>query len=330
LKGTGMLKQLFALLALALWSACAVGGGSTIDPSYPQPHALVSSAPLQSNFQAAYNDINALIGQNAGRSAPASPIAGQLWLNTAGSIDILEEWDGGAWVILGDLDPIGHSWKIPYAEGGTGLSSAGAAGNLLTSTGAGWASLPPVPAPTVASANGFSGSIANAGTAPAITLSTTANGMLKGLNGAISGSVAGVDYAPGTFNLPSGLLKSTTVSGALSTALAGTDYAAPFNVGSGLAMTSNTLSALPCSAGTGGTVPTPPNSTAVFLRGDCTFAPIPGGAGSGTINTGFQGEVAYYTVPGTGAAVSGDPAFEYAAGGVCSWEPLDRVAEIWF
>lgn len=48
---------------------------------------------------------------------------------------------------------------------------------------------------TVVTANGFSGSVANPTTTPAITLSTTISGMLKGSDGAIVGAVAGTDYA---------------------------------------------------------------------------------------------------------------------------------------
>ena len=51
---------------------------------------------------------------------------------------------------------------------------------------------------TVAPTNGFAGSIANQGTTPAITLSTTVSGMLKGAGGALSVATSGVDFAPAT------------------------------------------------------------------------------------------------------------------------------------
>lgn len=52
---------------------------------------------------------------------------------------------------------------------------------------------------SVASANGFAGTVANPSTTPAITLSTTITGILKGNGTAISAAVAGTDYvAPGT------------------------------------------------------------------------------------------------------------------------------------
>lgn len=47
---------------------------------------------------------------------------------------------------------------------------------------------------SVVSANGFAGTVANAGTTPAITLSTTVTGILKGNGTSISAAVAGTDY----------------------------------------------------------------------------------------------------------------------------------------
>lgn len=74
---------------------------------------------------------------------------------------------------------------------------------------------------SVASANGFSGTVANASTTPAITLTTSITGILKGNATAISAATSGTDYAPGTSALATGILKSTTTTGALSIAVAG-------------------------------------------------------------------------------------------------------------
>jgi hypothetical protein len=77
---------------------------------------------------------------------------------------------------------------------------------------------------SVVSANGLAGTVANATTTPAITLSTSVTGVLKGNGTAISAATAGTDYlAP-----PSGtaLLKANS-GGALANAVAGTDYVAP-------------------------------------------------------------------------------------------------------
>lgn len=77
---------------------------------------------------------------------------------------------------------------------------------------------------SVASANGFAGTVATATTTPAITLTTSITGVLKGNGTAISAATAGTDYlAP-----PSGtaILKANS-GGALANATAGTDYVAP-------------------------------------------------------------------------------------------------------
>jgi hypothetical protein len=85
-------------------------------------------------------------------------------------------------------------------------------GNLKTSaSGAGT-----VTTVSVASANGFAGTVANATSTPAITLSTSITGVLKGNGTAISAASAGTDYvAPsGALGTPSsGTLSSCTVDG---------------------------------------------------------------------------------------------------------------------
>lgn len=107
---------------------------------------------------------------------------------------------------------------------------------------------------SVASANGFAGTVATASTTPAITLSTSITGVLKGngtaisaatsgtdylappsgtailkanSGGALANATSGTDYAPGTSVLTTGIVKSTTTTGALTIAVAGTDYVSP-------------------------------------------------------------------------------------------------------
>jgi hypothetical protein len=71
---------------------------------------------------------------------------------------------------------------------------------------------------SVVSANGFAGTVATATTTPAITLTTSVTGVLKGNGTAISAATSGTDYAPGTSANTSGLVYSTTTTGALTTA----------------------------------------------------------------------------------------------------------------
>lgn len=90
-----------------------------------------------------------------------------------------------------------------YASSTTALSrlAAGTSGQILTSSGAGaptWTTVTgtgTVTTLSVVSANGFTGTVANPTTTPAITLTTSINGILKGNGTAISAATAGTDYA---------------------------------------------------------------------------------------------------------------------------------------
>ena len=82
---------------------------------------------------------------------------------------------------------------------------------------------------SVVTNNGFAGTVATSTSTPAITLTTTVTGMLKGNSGSgiVSAGTSGTDYSLGTSALATGILKSTTATGALTIAVAATDYVAP-------------------------------------------------------------------------------------------------------
>ncbi|MFL9904227.1 hypothetical protein PQR71_39920 [Paraburkholderia fungorum] len=129
-----MLNRLFAAFAL-LWLCTSVwAGGSTVNPAVPVFGAAMSSAPIRNNFAAAYSDINGLIGQNNSAAAPASPVLGQLWLNTSAAPYVLNEWDGSAWVQQGALNPATHLWS--FAPNST-ISWASISGTPTTLAGYG-------------------------------------------------------------------------------------------------------------------------------------------------------------------------------------------------
>jgi hypothetical protein len=94
---------------------------------------------------------------------------------------------------------------VPYGTGSSyAFTTAGLSGQVLTSNGSGpptWATVTgtgTVTAVSVVTANGLSGTVANPNTTPAITLSTTVTGLLKGNGTAISAATSGTDYAPPT------------------------------------------------------------------------------------------------------------------------------------
>ncbi len=106
------------------------------------------------------------------------------------------------------------TFTLPATDGTNGqfLSTDGS-GNLTFSSAAGGGSVTTV---SVVSANGLAGTVANASSTPAITLSTSITGVLKGNGTAISAATAGTDYVVpgGALGTPSsGTLSSCTVDG---------------------------------------------------------------------------------------------------------------------
>ncbi len=101
------------------------------------------------------------------------------------------------------------------------FTAAGTAGQFLQSNGASvptWATgaTGTVTSASVVSANGFAGTVATSTTTPAITLTTSITGVIKGNGTALSAATAGTDYlAPsGALGTPSsGTLSSCTVDG---------------------------------------------------------------------------------------------------------------------
>lgn len=107
----------------------------------------------------AQNPINNAQIQNLA-SAPGSPVTGQMYFDT--TLHEFGVYSGSAWTYLG-------------TGGGT------------------------VTTVSVASANGFAGTVANATSTPAITITTTvSSGMVKSTGTALSAATAGTDYAAAT------------------------------------------------------------------------------------------------------------------------------------
>lgn len=102
------------------------------------------------------------------------------------------------------------SGYLGFDSSGNIITTAGVGGIILTTTGSSGAAtwdgttlnIPiysgggggSVTTVSVVSANGFSGTVSNAASTPAITLTTTVNGILKGNSTSISAASAGLDY----------------------------------------------------------------------------------------------------------------------------------------
>jgi hypothetical protein len=117
----------------------------------------------------------------------------------------------------------GVTGTLPVANGGTGTATPSiVAGTNITVSGT-WPNQTingsaggsgTVTSASVVSANGFAGTVATATTTPAITISTSITGVLKGNGTAISAATAGTDYVTptGTETLTNKTLTSPTLT----------------------------------------------------------------------------------------------------------------------
>lgn len=155
------------------------------------------------------------------------------------------------------------TFTLPGVDGTSGqvLSTDGSGNLTFTSGGSGT-----VTTVSVVSANGLAGTVATASTTPAITLSTSISGVLKGDGTAISAATAGTDYVVpgGALGTPSsGTLSSCTVDGtngvgyinapqSTNTTVAATDAGKHiyFTGGSTATLTVNTNATTPLATGT--------------------------------------------------------------------------------
>ncbi len=149
---------------------------------------------------------------------------------------------------------------------------------------------------SIVSANGFAGTVADASTTPAITLTTSITGILKGNGTAISAATSGTDYSAGTAALATGILKSTNATGALTIAVAG-DFPTLNQNTSGSAATVGTINGL-ISQGSNVTITGTGTSGSPYVINSSGTGGTPGGSDT---------EVQYNDA----AAFAGDPTFNF-------------------
>jgi len=175
------------------------------------------------------------------------------------------KWKG---LYLSDGDLNWNSYGIPAPTGGTTTFLRNDGTWAVPAGGGGGSGT--VTSVSVTTANGFAGTVANATTTPAITLTTSITGVLKGNGTAISAATAGTDYvAPG---------------GALGTPSSGT-----LTNATGLPLTTGVTGLLPvANGGTGTATPALVAGTNVTITGtwpNQTINASGGGGGSGTVTS---------------------------------------------
>ena len=143
---------------------------------------------------------------------------------------------------------------------------------------------------SVVSANGLAGTVATATTTPAITLSTTVTGLLKGNGTAISAASSGTDYAPATSG--TSILYGNGAGGFSNV-----------TIGTGVSFVGGTLSA----TGSGGTVTSVTGTSPVVSSGGTTPAISLATAYGDTLNPYASKTANYFLAAPNGSA--GVPTF---------------------
>ncbi len=124
------MKKLFILVYLLICNLAFAT--SSILPTIPLENSSLASAPIRNNFLAAYTDVNNILNQFSGSSAPANPSTYQYWVDTSANPVVLNIFDGQNWVATASLNTSTHVWNpigtyaggtitVPY--GGTGATT---------------------------------------------------------------------------------------------------------------------------------------------------------------------------------------------------------------
>jgi hypothetical protein len=243
---------------------------------------------------------------------PATASTGAVTL--AGTLDVDNGGTGQTSYTNGQLligNTTGNTLTKATLTAGTGITISNGAGSI-TINGTGGT----VTSVSVVSANGFAGTVATSTTTPAITLTTTITGILKGNGTAISAAVSGTDYAPATSG--TSILYGNGAGGFSNV-----------TVGTGLTFATGTLS-------TSGTVTTnaPVTKTANFSVGSTDAWLINNKTGSTCTVTlpspsANTGRVLYFINYQNQSLVSASSNVVSRAGGAAGTAILDNVAGNW-
>lgn len=189
---SGTLTNCTGYSAVNISGTVAVTSGGTGQTSYVVGDLLYASTTTALSKLAGVATGNSLLSGGVG----VAPLWGKIGLTThiSGTLGVA---NGGTGITT--TPSVG---TIPYGTGSVySLLAAGTAGQVLTSGGAAaptWSTLPTgtVTSVSIITANGFTGSVANASTTPAITISSSVSGIVKGDGTGLSAAIANTDYLP--------------------------------------------------------------------------------------------------------------------------------------
>lgn len=179
-------------------------------------------------------------GGATGLTFTGSPITTSGTLTLGGTLGVGYGGTGQTSYTDGQLligNSTGNTLTKATLTAGSGISITNGAGSITIAATGGSGTVTSV---SVTSANGFAGTVANPTTTPAITLSTTVTGLVKGNGTALSAASAGTDYvAPGAITT-SGLTMAT--ARILGRTTASTGAVEEITVGTGLSLSGGSLS----------------------------------------------------------------------------------------
>jgi hypothetical protein len=215
--GTNVVAVITHLTSLTLGAALPVASGGTGQTTYTDGQLLIGNSTGNTLTKTTLTAGSGIVITNGAGSISIASSGGGGSVTSVNATTAISglSFSGGPITGAGTLTLSG---TLGVAGGGTGLAtltagavligagtssvlsvSPGTASNVLTSNGTTWVSQAgsgtgTVTSVSVVSTNGFAGTVTTANVTPAITISTTITGIMKGNGTSVSSATAGTDY----------------------------------------------------------------------------------------------------------------------------------------